>query len=88
MQAPLRFVCLCIISAISIVSNADGQEIVSNDSTNEPAKMVADQRDAINREIDAKSAPNALANAATKLGMDPSESPIFLNLQPSEVSNG
>jgi hypothetical protein len=52
------------------------------------AKMVADQRDAINREIDAKSAPNALANAATKLGMSPSESPIFLNLQPSEVSNG
>ena len=35
------------------------------------AKMVADQRDAINREIDAKSAPNALANAATKLGMAP-----------------
>jgi hypothetical protein len=52
------------------------------------AKMVADQRDAINREIDAKSAPNSLANAATKLGMKPSESPIFLNLQPSEVSNG
>jgi hypothetical protein len=52
------------------------------------AKMVADQRDAINREIDAKSAPNALANAAKSLGMAPSESPIFLNLQPSEVSNG
>ena len=52
------------------------------------AKMVADQRDAINREIDAKSAPNALANAAQSLGMAPSESPIFLNLQPSEVSNG
>ena len=52
------------------------------------AKMVADQRDAINREIDAKSAPNALANAAKILGMAPSESPIFLNLQPSDVSNG
>jgi hypothetical protein len=52
------------------------------------AKMVADQRDAINREIDAKSAPNALANAATKLGMSPSEQPIFLNLEPSVVSNG
>ena len=46
------------------------------------AKMVADQRDAINREIDAKSAPNALANAATKLRVIPSDSPIFLNLQP------
>lgn len=52
------------------------------------AKMVADQRDAINREIDAKSAPNALANAAIKLGMSPSERPIFLNLEPSAVSNG
>ena len=52
------------------------------------AKMVADQRDAINREIDAKSAPDALANAATKLGMAPSESPIFLNLQQGEVRNG
>ena len=52
------------------------------------AKMVADQRDAINREIDAKSAPNALANAAIKLGMSPSERPIFLNLEPSVVSNG
>lgn len=52
------------------------------------AKMVADQRDAINREIDAKSAPNSLANAAIKLGMAPSESPIFLNLQPVEVKNG
>jgi hypothetical protein len=52
------------------------------------AKMVADQRDAINREIDAKSAPNALANAATKLGMSPSQQPIFLNLEPSVVSNG
>jgi hypothetical protein len=50
--------------------------------------MVADQRDAITREIDAKSAPNALANSATKLGMSPSESPIFLNLEPSVVSNG
>jgi hypothetical protein len=52
------------------------------------AKMVADQRDAINREIDAKSAPDALANAATKLGMAPSQSPIFLNLQQGEVRNG
>ena len=52
------------------------------------AMMVAYQRDAINREIYAKSAPNALANAATKLGMAPSQQPIFLNLQPNVVSNG
>ena len=52
------------------------------------AKMVADQRDAINRTIDAHSAPNALAQAATALGMKPSETPIFLNLDPLAVENG
>lgn len=45
------------------------------------AKMVADQRDAVTRKIDAHSAPEALAQAATALGMKPSETPIFLNLQ-------
>jgi hypothetical protein len=52
------------------------------------AKSVADQRDAVNREIDAHSAPNALAAAATALGMKPSERPIFLNIAPDEVKNG
>jgi hypothetical protein len=52
------------------------------------AKQVADQRDAINRQIDAKSAPDALAKAATLLGMKPSESPVFLNLAPEDVTNG
>jgi hypothetical protein len=52
------------------------------------AKTVADQRDAVNRQIDAHSAPNALAAAATALGMKPSETPIFLNIAPDEVSNG
>jgi hypothetical protein len=52
------------------------------------AKMVADQRDAINRTIDAHSAPNALAQAAAALGMKPSETPIFLNLAPLAVENG
>lgn len=44
------------------------------------AKMVADQRDAVTRTIDAHSAPEALAAAASALGMKPSETPIFLNL--------
>lgn len=53
------------------------------------AKMVADERDAINRTIDAHSAPDALARAAAALGMKPSETPIFLNLDsPSEVTRG
>ncbi|CAN2194268.1 hypothetical protein MCEJIRE27_00598 [Candidatus Nanopelagicaceae bacterium] len=53
------------------------------------AKMVADQRDAVTRKIDAHSAPEALAQAATALGMKPSETPIFLNLQSNgEVTHG
>jgi hypothetical protein len=53
------------------------------------AKLVADQRDAINRKIDEHAAPDALAAKATALGMKPSETPIFLNLAPTgEVSNG
>ena len=53
------------------------------------AKMVADQRDAITRSIDSHSAPEALAKAATALGMKPSQTPIFLNLTSNqEVTRG
>ena len=53
------------------------------------AKLVADQRDAINRRIDSHSAPESLARAAAALGMKPSETPIFLNLATTgEVKNG
>jgi cell division septal protein FtsQ len=53
------------------------------------AKLVADQRDAINRRIDAYSAPESLARSAAALGMKPSETPIFLNLATTgEVKNG
>lgn len=53
------------------------------------AKMVADQRDAVNRKIDAHSAPEALAKSAAALGMKPSETPIFLNLTSNpEVTRG
>ena len=53
------------------------------------AKNVADQRDAINRKIDAHAAPDALANEAAALGMKPSETPIFLNLtDEGGVTNG
>ena len=53
------------------------------------AKLVADQRDAINRRIDSHSAPESLARVAAALGMKPSETPIFLNLTATgEVKNG
>jgi hypothetical protein len=46
------------------------------------AKLVADQREAINRQIDHASSPEVLAKSAAELGMRPSESPVFLNLAP------
>ena len=44
------------------------------------AKVVADQREAINRQIESVSSPAALAAQAEALGMRASESPVFLNL--------
>jgi CRISPR/Cas system CMR-associated protein Cmr5 small subunit len=46
------------------------------------AKMISDQREAIAREIDNESSPENLAEAAIALGMKPSESPVFLILNP------
>ena len=54
------------------------------------AKAVADQREAINREIESVSSPEALAAQAQALGMRPSQSPVFLNLdeQAQALANG
>lgn len=50
-------------------------------------KMVSDQREAIARQIDAQSSPEALARAASALGMKPSESPVFLNLNAESIES-
>ena len=44
------------------------------------AKLISDEREAIARQIDKISSPDALAKAATDLGMKPSENPTFLSL--------
>jgi len=44
------------------------------------AKQISDEREAISREIDKISSPEALAKSATALGMKPSENPTFLSL--------
>ena len=44
------------------------------------AKLVSDEREAIARQMDKLSSPDALAKAATELGMKPSETPTFLHL--------
>jgi hypothetical protein len=52
------------------------------------AKLVSDEREAIARQIDALSSPEALAKAATDLGMKPSESPTFLILDKPVAGKG
>jgi len=42
------------------------------------AKLISDQREAISRQIELQSSPESLAQAATALGMKPSETPTFL----------
>jgi hypothetical protein len=44
------------------------------------AKLISDEREAIARQIDNISAPDALARSAADLGMKPSENPTFLSL--------
>jgi hypothetical protein len=44
------------------------------------AKLISDEREAIARQIDKISSPDALAKSATDLGMKPSENPTFLSL--------
>ena len=49
------------------------------------AKLVSDEREAIARQIDKISSPEALAKSATALGMKPSENPTFLSLDTAVV---
>ena len=44
------------------------------------AKLVSDEREAIARQIDKLSSPEALAKSAKSLGMKPSVNPTFLSL--------
>jgi hypothetical protein len=44
------------------------------------ARLLTDQREAYIRQLDRISSPMALAAAATEMGMTPSATPIFLNL--------
>ena len=86
---------LLILLAVNILL---AQDAFTLSELKAEAKVVADQREAINRQIDRASSPEALAKKATELGMRPSESPVFLNLAPiadaatsqttNEITNG
>lgn len=78
---------LLILLAVNILL---AQDAFTLSELKAEAKIVADQREAINRQIDRESSPTALAKKATELGMRPSDSPVFLNLAAEEqaLANG
>jgi hypothetical protein len=68
---------LLILLAVNILL---AQDAFTLSALKADAKIVADQREAINRQIEAASSPESLAATAQSLGMRPSNSPVFLNL--------
>ncbi len=78
---------LLILLAVNILL---AQDAFTLSELKAEAKAVADQREAINRQIESVSSPEALAAQAQALGMRPSQSPVFLNLdeQVQALANG
>ena len=74
---------LLILLAINILL---AQDAFTLSELKAEAKVVSDQREAINRQIEAASSPEALAAKAQELGMSPSNTPVFLNLDEAEQS--
>ena len=86
---------LTIVSALGflvllVINTLLAQDAFTISNLKADAKSVADQRDAINRQLDSYAAPEKLAAAAIALGMRPSETPVFLDLTVAKdgVANG
>lgn len=78
----LTIIGLCGFLALLGVNTLLAQDAFALSDLKAQAKMVADQREAISRQIDASASPEALAIAAEKLGMKLSDTPVFLDLTP------
>ena len=63
-----------------LINTLLAQDAIEITSLKLEAKLISDEREAIAREIDKISSPDALAKAAAELGMRPSENPTFLSL--------
>ena len=63
-----------------LINTLLAQDAFELTSLKQEAKLVSDQREAIARQIDKLSSPEALTKSATALGMKPSENPTFLSL--------
>jgi CRISPR/Cas system CMR-associated protein Cmr5 small subunit len=83
----------CVLMFLLFINTLLAQDAFTLSDLKLEAKMVSDQREAIARQINNLSSPENLSKSAIALGMKPSESPVFLILdppisEPVSVKNG
>jgi cell division protein FtsL len=71
--------------ALLIINTALAQDAFKLQQLKQQATVLADQREAILRQVAEKSSPENLAASAAKLGMVASTNPRFLDLSAAEV---
>ena len=71
--------------ALLIINTALAQDAFKLQQLKQQATILADQREAILRQVAEKSSPENLAASAAKLGMVASTNPRFLDLSATEV---
>ena len=86
-QANRRFFALFIsalgsvfLMALLLINTLLAQDAFELSQLNADLKLSSDQYEAVTHEIERISSPSVLAQEAKKLGMKPSETPTFLNL--------
>lgn len=72
------FLMFATMLAMFVISSLSTKDAFTLAKLQREAQVLSDQRDAINREVAFRSSPNALADAAIKLGMQPNSQPRFL----------
>lgn len=94
-QADRKFFALFIsissvvgVAVLLLINTILAQDAFELSRLKAESRLVSDQREALARAIERSSSPSALAHSAYVLGMRPSDSPIFLNLDASTQQVG
>jgi hypothetical protein len=94
-QADRKFFALFIsvsgvvgVAVLLLINTLLAQDAFELSRLKAESRLVSDQREALARAIEYSSSPSALARSATALGMRPSDSPVFLNLDASTQQVG
>jgi hypothetical protein len=89
-QADRKFFALFIsissvvgVAVLLLINTLLAQDAFELSRLKAESRLVSDEREALARAIERSSSPSALAHSAYVLGMRPSDSPIFLNLDAS-----